>query len=69
MFWNYKHRGDLMQHSEKKTQTSKTNCVHQLIENLDFVHPNAHTASQRASQFILVTVTLCSKMTIKKAGA
>ena len=43
--------GNLMRHPKKQQQKSKNNTVKQAIEDLDFVRPNAHTSSQRASLF------------------
>ena len=45
-------QGNLLGHPQKKHRISKKNGVTQLIEDLDFVYPIAHTSSQRASLFI-----------------
>ena len=54
-----------MRHPKKKQQMSKNNGVKQLIEDLDFDHPNAHTSTQRASLFSFEDDDAVIKMTTK----
>ena len=58
-------QGNFMRHSKRKQHMSKNNGVKQWMVNLDFVHPIAHTLSQRASMYSFEDSDAIVEMTIR----